>query len=99
MKKLGLILVACSTLVFAHKMHINVVQKDNMIIVSTQYAGHHGEACKNCELVIKKGNKPILKAKLDENGKYSYEMTTETLKYTVTDSHGHYAEKTVTIKE
>lgn len=94
LKCLFCILIFTSSL-WAHKVNLFVTHENNRVDIYAYFAS--GDACKGCKILIKQNDITLLEDKLNEEGKYLYEVKENTFKIIIDASSGHLVEKELTL--
>lgn len=76
---------------YAHKINLFVTNENDTLEIYSYFAS--GNPCKSCKLLIKNEDKIILEDVLNEEGRYIYRPTVDTIEIVVDASGGHIAKE------
>ncbi len=80
----------------AHKINLFISEENGTLDIYSYFAS--GTACKNCQLIIKNGNKIVLDDVLNAEGKYQYKSPYKNIEVIVDATGGHRAVEKVELE-
>lgn len=80
----------------AHKVNLFISEENGILDIYSYFA--NGTPCKNCQIIIKDGDKIILDDSLNEEGKYLYTLEVRQIEVVVDAQGGHIAKEKVEVE-
>lgn len=82
---------------WAHKINLFITNEQNNVYIYSYFA--NAAPCKHCQLFIKHNGTLLLKTNLDDEGKYTYTSSHQSLDISVVATGGHQAKQSVVVSK